>query len=39
MPMAAIDPKKIPRVKNRPINVPTDSLESSEALDGALIAH
>jgi len=39
MPIAAIDPRKIPRVKNRPINVPTDSLESSLALEGALIAH
>lgn len=37
--MATIDPMRIPRVKNRPIKVPTCSLESSGALEGALIAH
>jgi len=39
MPIAIREPTKIPIVKNKPINVPTYSFESSGALEGALMAH
>ena len=37
--IANADPNKIPNDKNVPTNVPTCSLLSSRALEGALIAH